>query len=589
MVAAGVVSLLGARDRKRGSSSRRTRRKLLWIAPCTAVALSAVIAPAYGQLVHRYSFTSNANDSVGTAHGTVVDPLAVTHAFTGGQLDLSANAGELSNAITEDAYLNLPNGIVSAAAAGGMNGAVAFEYWFTVSENRTWQRLGDFGTSNGGEDTSASGSATPYLSIVATSGRGNIVDMTNHTTTGQEPAAGFAGTPVLGQQYHIMAVFNHNDPRGFTADGSNGTMTLFLNDGVGPQQVAYAGIHPNIDIRTLPDVNNWLGRSQWGDPLFDGLYNEFRIYNSAPSAAYVASSFAAGPNAIVPFQPWVQEFNLSFEVDRATGTFTLKNTGPSIRVNGITISSASGALDPTKWKSVSGNYDAFGNGSFDPDGAWSPTSSTPNLLAESEVGNGGQFGTGGAVTSLQLGLAGAWTLSRFEDLVVSITRLLPDNITTETIGVPVKYLNGLGQAAARSDLNFDGTVDAADWSLFYPNYLKDLSALTVAQAATRGDLNGNKTNDYKDFLLFREDFDAVNGAGAFAAMIAAPEPSSVLMGLLAGCAAMGARRKLAPQSRRRQQRPDCAREQSTSTLAAAHGLGSCGQRIRIDKSRAVGT
>jgi hypothetical protein len=73
--------------------------------------------------------------------------------------------------------------------------------------------------------------------------------------------------------------------------------------------------------------------------------------------------------------------------------------------------------------------------------------------------------------------------------------------------------------------------------------------LTLAQAATRGDLNGNRTNDYTDFLLFRGDFDAVNGAGAFAAMTGVPEPSSVLMGLLAGCGAIGTRRKLARQSR----------------------------------------
>jgi hypothetical protein len=424
------------------------------LGPVVCGALIAIVAssPAMSQLVHRYSFTTNANDSVGTAHGTVIDAgTTANFAFTGGQLDLSANAGNPSNAITEDAYVNLPNGIVSAATTGGVNGAVAFEWWYTVSENRTWQRIGDFGTSNGGEDMSPAGSASPYLSIVTTSGRGNIVDMTNHTTTGQEPAAGFAGTPAIGQQYHVMAVYNHNDPRAFTAAGSNGTMTIYLNDGVTPR-VAYGAIHPDINIRTLTDVNNWLGRSQWPDPLFDGMLNEFRIYNRAPSAAYVASSFAAGPDVVPTFQAWTQEFNFAFEVDRNTGIFTLKNTGPSVNVVGISIGSASGALDPTKWKSVTGNYDLAGNASFDPNGSWAVTTTTANQLTELDVaGNGGQLGTGGTATSLQLGLADAWTLSRYEDLVVSITRLLPDNVTTETIGVPVAYLNGLGHAAARSD------------------------------------------------------------------------------------------------------------------------------------------
>jgi hypothetical protein len=507
-----------------------------------------IAAPhATGQLVHRYSFTANANDSVSGANGTVIDAGTTPNfAFAGGQLDLSANAGNLANAITEDAYVDLPNGIVSAATTGGMNGAVAFEWWYTVSENRTWQRIGDFGTSNGGEDMSPAGSASPYLSIVTTSGRGNIVDMTNHTTTGQEPVAGFAGTPAIGQQYHVMAVYNHNDPRAFTAAGANGTMTLYLNDGVTPL-VAYGAIHPDINIRTLTDVNNWLGRSQWNDPLFDGMFNEFRIYNSAPSAAYVASSFAAGPDATVPFQVWTPEFNLAFEVDRNTGTFTLKNTGPSINVVGISIGSASGALDPTKWKSVSGNYDLAGNASFDTDGSWSITSTTATQLTEVEVaGNGGQLGTGGTAASLQLGLADAWTLSRFEDVVVSITRLLPDNFTTETIGVPVSYLNGIGQAAARSDLNFDGAVTAADWILFASHHLEDLSTLTVAQAATLGDLNQDLANDYEDFLLFRGDYDAANGPGALAAVMAVPEPSSLGLLVVAGCAAMRVGRRKAP-------------------------------------------
>jgi hypothetical protein len=514
------------------------------VALCGAFLAMLAAPQAMGQLAHRYSFTANANDSVGGAHGTVVDPAAVTHAFTGGQLDLSANAGNSSNNITEDAYVNLPNGMISAATTAGVNGAIALEYWFTVSENRTWQRLGDFGSSSGGvEDTSNGGGDRDYLSIVASSGRGNIVDMTNHADTGQEPAAGVSGTPVVGTQYHVMAVYNHNDSRAFTPEGSNGTMTFYFNDGVNPQQVRYGAIHPNIDIRTFLNHNNWLGRSQWGDPLFDGLYNEFRIYNTAPSAAYVAASFAAGPDATVAFQPWVQEFNLSFEVDRTTGTFTLKNTGPSINVTQISIGSASGAIDPTKWKSVAGNYD-FGNGTFDPDGAWGRTTETPNLLVESEAaGDGGQLGTGGTATSLQLGNPGAWTLSRFEDLVVSVTRQLPD-FSTETLGVPVTYLGGLGHAAARSDLNFDGSVTAADWVEFASDHLKTFTGMTLAQAATMGDLNGNLANDYDDFLLFQTDYDAANGVGALVALISAvPEPSSAALVLIAGGAALGMRRR----------------------------------------------
>lgn len=534
----------GAFKRMATASLPQTSRWGRLTASCTVLLLIAAIPQAGAQLVHRYSFTTNANDSVGSAHASVVDAGTTSNAvFSGGMLDLSANAGNPSNAITEDAYVNLPNGVVSAAAAGGMDGAVAFEWWFTVSENRTWQRVGDFGNSNDGEDTSNLGSASPYLSIVATSGRGNIVDMTNHTTTGAEPAAGFGGAPVVGQQYHVMAVYNHNDARAFTPAGANGTMTLYFHDGINPVQIAYGAIHPDMDLRTLDDVNNWLGRSQWPDPLFDGLYNEFRIYNAAPSGAYVASSFAAGPDAVAPFQAWTPEFDLSLQVDRDAGTFTLNNAGPAIDVVGISISSASGALDPAKWKSVADNYDSDSGATFDNDNTWTVSSSVPTQLTEVEVvGDGGQLGTGGTQTSLALGLADAWTLSRFEDLVVSIDRLLPD-FSLETIPVRVEYINGIGQTAGRSDLNFDGAVTAADWVAFASHHLQDLSAMTVAQAAAAGDLDGNRTNDYDDFLLFQTDYDAVNGSGALAALLAVPEPSAAALLLSAGLAAIVCRRK----------------------------------------------
>ena len=125
-------------------------------------AIAAALMPqaAHAGLKHRYTFNGNANDSVGTAHGVVVDGGAQTHQFFNGLLVLTGNVGEGSNAIFEDAYVNLPNGIVSAAAASGTSGAVSFEFWLTVATQRTWQRVGDFGTSNDGEDTSNSGD--PY-------------------------------------------------------------------------------------------------------------------------------------------------------------------------------------------------------------------------------------------------------------------------------------------------------------------------------------------------------------------------------------------------------------------------------------------
>ena len=51
-------------------------------------------------------------------------------------------------------------------------------------------------------------------------------------------------------------------------------------------------------LSLVEDVNVWLGRSQWGDPFFNGSYDEFRIYDGPLSDAEVAASFAAGPNPV---------------------------------------------------------------------------------------------------------------------------------------------------------------------------------------------------------------------------------------------------------------------------------------------------
>jgi hypothetical protein len=151
-----------------------------------------------------------------------------------------------------------------------------------VATQRTWQRFGDFGTSNNGENTSASGTMSQYVMITPNSGRGpammtNGLEITNHSTTNQEPGVVTAGP----------------NP----SAGPNGTMALYHNGAL----IGTNAIHPDVNLRTASDNNNWLGRSQWPDPIFEGSYNEFRIYDTALNPEMVRISFANGPNgAIVP-------------------------------------------------------------------------------------------------------------------------------------------------------------------------------------------------------------------------------------------------------------------------------------------------
>jgi hypothetical protein len=254
--------------------------------------------PTDAGIRHRYSFTSDASDSVSGAHGTVIDPGTMpNHHFGGGMIDLSANTGEPSSQITEDSYIDLPNGIVSAAA--GANAAITFEFWATVAESHSWQRFGDFGTSPGGEDVSTDASLSQYIWITPNSNRFNLgLEISTHPSTGSGLAhVGETGPFPTGVETHVVAVFDHADSSG--GANPNGTMFLYRDGGL----IGSEAIHPDFDLRNPIDNNNWLGRSQWPDPVFDGSYNEFRIYDTALSAQQVATSFRNGPDGVIVPEP----------------------------------------------------------------------------------------------------------------------------------------------------------------------------------------------------------------------------------------------------------------------------------------------
>jgi hypothetical protein len=259
---------------------------------CLAIGCASA---AHGALKHRYSFTGDASDSISGAHGNVIDAGAATAVFAGGVLDLSANTGQGSNSgISEDAYVNLPNGIISAAASGGR---LTTEIWARSAENRNWAALISAGTSNAGEDQSNGGNSADDIQLIPRAGAdGNDLRQTTHRDdVGPE---GFVDDVVGGDlsttvERHIVSVFDQSG-------GLPGTVTMYV-DGLLIGSAPIAGnAAPNgyLNLAAMTDNNNWLGRSQWPDPVFDGYINEFRIYDAALSPLQVAASFARGADAI---------------------------------------------------------------------------------------------------------------------------------------------------------------------------------------------------------------------------------------------------------------------------------------------------
>lgn len=512
--------------------------------------VAAMLSPAaaHAVLVHRYTFNGNANDSVGTANATVVNAAPNNGIYLNGSLVVTGNTGQASNpAPTADAYVDLPNGVISQAAQAGTSGALSLEWWATIATQRTWQRLGDFGTSAGGENVSDTGATTNYIQITPNSGRfNNGLEATNHISTGAEPSAGLAGPFPVGREQHVVAVYDKTNTNG----GANlgGTMSVYLQGAL----VATGPITPEFDLNALNDNNNWLGRSQWPDPVFDGTFNEFSIYSHALTQADVTANFNAGPVG--------GSSGAVLTINRDTGAVSLSNTGTPIRLGGYSIRSARGTLASANWASVSGRLDSplnGGNGSFDSDDLWfvATAPDDPKSTVVSETMNvdgvgddGGQLGS----TALTVSASGKRLWQKFfvEDVTAVVQAILPNSGgTLIDLPVAVNFIGNGGVAWKRSDLNFDNAINAADYIIFRDNHRKPIDAmLTDPESYVFGDIDGDQDNDFTDFRLFQSDYKAANPAGAFEAMIASvggvPEPSSAALLAIGVSAAVLRRRRV---------------------------------------------
>jgi len=113
-----------------------------WIVTVWFAVILTCQVPA--ELVHRYSFSGTCNDSIGTAHGLLINGTGQAR-FANGQLILGNNGSQSSGGSAID-YVDLPNGIISS-----LGKQATFEAWVTWTGSSMWQRILDFGTSSAGE------------------------------------------------------------------------------------------------------------------------------------------------------------------------------------------------------------------------------------------------------------------------------------------------------------------------------------------------------------------------------------------------------------------------------------------------------
>ncbi len=245
-------------------------------------ASAAVFMDAQTGLINRWSFGDSADgvtlpDSVGGADAVLVNTTGLA-TVGDGQVNLGNDGAQNSNGAGDNLpngdYVDLPNGLVSSLTQ------MTIEVWTTWHNNtQTWARVYDIGTSAAGEGFSNNGAG--YFCVNAKSNTDSM--QMEYSDSSGAPSVRPGGRLPLDEEVMITQVH----------DEKAGLVKLYING------VAVAGLQPvPFALKTMNDNNIWLGRSQWGDPLYAGSYNDFRIYDMALSAEQVAADYLAGPDAL---------------------------------------------------------------------------------------------------------------------------------------------------------------------------------------------------------------------------------------------------------------------------------------------------
>jgi len=182
--------------------------------------------------------------------GTVINNATFVTGYDGNALNLTASSSQ---------YAALPSGIVS----GVSNFSIAT--WVNLSSSANWHRIFDFGNNT-----------TTYMFLTPKSPSGFLRFGITTNGNGNEQQINATATVPTGGWHHVAV----------TVSGSLGTIYL---DGVPVGTTNNLTLKPSNLGNT---TQNYLGRSQFPDPYFNGLMDDFRIYGSALSAGEVATFIA---------------------------------------------------------------------------------------------------------------------------------------------------------------------------------------------------------------------------------------------------------------------------------------------------------
>jgi hypothetical protein len=227
-----------------------------------------VIAKPPVRLTHRYSFASDAHDSVGKADGILR-----------GNARIVTNNLVLDGTISPNTYVDLPSDIISGYDQ------LTIEAFMTLGGGgaNNQGRLFDFNDHVNANNIAVNGWPS-YLFMTPPGGNGaqpRLAHFPTPGTTGTEVGTTLPGD-LRNRSDHIVAMM----------DSVAHTLTLYTN-GVAGVVVTNA----TIDISRLTDVYSFIGRSAFNDSYLLGNIDDFRIYYGTLTPAQVTASMAAGASA----------------------------------------------------------------------------------------------------------------------------------------------------------------------------------------------------------------------------------------------------------------------------------------------------
>lgn len=199
---------------------------------------------------------------------TVHYPLDETVADTTVNGNVSYKDGLFDKAayFTNDSYISLPDGIVSSLSD------FTISAWVNPDAISSWMRVFDFGTGT-----------QKYMFLTLENGSGNAVYAITTNNSGSEQKISVTSPFKAGVWTHIA----------ITQSGK--TAIMYANG-------TEIGRNENMSLNplSLGSTNqNYLAKSQYSDPYFNGCIDDFRIYDTALSAEEIAELAGEANSGIV--------------------------------------------------------------------------------------------------------------------------------------------------------------------------------------------------------------------------------------------------------------------------------------------------